>query len=50
MAVTGTQGKTTTTRLAESALQAWTFAQYASLLPIALFGRSWWAWVLSHRR
>ena len=36
-------------RTAESALQAWTFAQYASLLPIALFGRSWWAWVLSHR-
>lgn len=36
-------------RTAESALQAWAFAQYASLLPIALFGRSWWAWVLSHR-
>jgi O-antigen/teichoic acid export membrane protein len=36
-------------RTAEGALQAWCLAQYLSLLPIALWGRTWLAWTFSHR-
>jgi len=36
-------------RTAEGALQAWTAAQYGSLLPLLVWGRSWWAWMLRHR-
>lgn len=36
-------------RTAFGALQAWSLAQYLSLVPIAYWGRSWLAWGLSHR-
>jgi O-antigen/teichoic acid export membrane protein len=36
-------------RTAEGALQAWTAAQFASLVPFLVWGRSWWAWALRHR-
>lgn len=36
-------------RTAEGALQAWTLAQYVSLLPIVYWGRAWWRWMLTHR-
>ena len=35
-------------RSIESALQAWTVAQYLSLLPVLVWGRHWWSWVWIH--
>ncbi len=35
-------------RSVESALQAWTVAQYLSLIPIIIWGRRWWAWPRHH--
>ena len=35
-------------RSIESALQAWTAAQYLSLLPVLVWGRTWWAWPRNH--
>ena len=35
-------------RSAESALQAWTAAQYLSLLPVLFWGRHWWSWPWKH--
>ena len=36
-------------RTAEAGLQAWCLAQYLSLLPFALWSRSWVAWLAHHK-
>ena len=36
-------------RTAQGALQAWTAAQYASLIPFMVWGRSWGGWFARHR-
>ena len=35
-------------RSIEAALQAWTAAQYLSLLPLVVWGRHWWSWPARH--